>query len=159
MSAYFKKIRSLVGHELILCPGVTAVVVRDQDGERQVLLVQRSDNAEWTPISGALEPDEDPDAGAAREVLEETCVSVAVERVLWIQTLPQSTYPNGDRVQYYDTPVGRGEPDRVRQGAARPPSRGTRGCSRPRRCSVNSSEMTVRSARWRTRGLARQRRG
>jgi ADP-ribose pyrophosphatase YjhB (NUDIX family) len=103
MSAYFNKIRSLVGPELVLCPGVTAVVVRDQDGERQVLLVQRSDNAEWTPISGALEPDEDPDAGAAREVLEETCVSVAVERVLWIQTLPQSTYPNGDRVQYYDT--------------------------------------------------------
>ena len=111
MSAYFEKIRSLVGHELILCPGVTAVVVREDDGERQVLLVQRSDNGEWTLICGALEPDEDPDVGVAREVLEETCISVAVERVLWIQTLPQATYPNGDRVQYFDTaflcrPVG-----------------------------------------------------
>jgi ADP-ribose pyrophosphatase YjhB (NUDIX family) len=103
MSAYFKKIRSLVGPELILCPGVTAVVVREDDGERQVLLVQRSDNGEWTPICGALEPDEDPDVGAAREVLEETCVSVVVERVVWIQTLPQAAYPNGDRVQYFDT--------------------------------------------------------
>jgi ADP-ribose pyrophosphatase YjhB (NUDIX family) len=58
-----------------------------------------------------LEPDEDPDVGAAREVLEETCVSVVVERVVWIQTLPQAAYPNGDRVQYFDTaflcrPVG-----------------------------------------------------
>jgi ADP-ribose pyrophosphatase YjhB (NUDIX family) len=111
ISTYFKKIRSLVGHELILCPGVTAVVVREDDGERQILLVQRSDNGEWTPICGALEPDEDPDLGVAREVLEETCVSVVVERVVWIQTLPQATYPNGDRVQYFDTaflcrPVG-----------------------------------------------------
>jgi ADP-ribose pyrophosphatase YjhB (NUDIX family) len=102
MSTYFRKLRSLVGHELILCPGVTAVVVREVDGERQILLVQRMDNGDWTPICGALEPGEDPDLGAAREVFEETCVSVEIERLLWIQTLPRSVYPNGDQVQYFD---------------------------------------------------------
>lgn len=103
MSTYFQRMRSLVGHELVLCPGVTAVVVREVDGERQVLLVQRVDNGEWTPVCGALEPGEDADVGAAREVFEETCVSVEVERLLWIQTLPRSVYPNGDQVQYFDT--------------------------------------------------------
>lgn len=103
MSDYFKRIRSLVGHELILCPGVTAVVVREVDNGREVLLVQRVDNGEWTPICGALEPDEDPDLGAEREVLEEACVVVKAERALWIQTLPRATYPNGDQVQYFDT--------------------------------------------------------
>jgi ADP-ribose pyrophosphatase YjhB (NUDIX family) len=103
MSEYFRNLRSLVGHELILCPGVTAVVVRDLDDRRQILLVQRVDNGQWTPICGALEPDEDPDLGVAREVLEETRVVVIPERVLWIQTLPQAKYPNGDQVQYFDT--------------------------------------------------------
>ncbi|MGC4943572.1 NUDIX hydrolase [Kribbella sp. DT2] len=103
ISNYFQHLRSLVGHELILCPGVTAVVVRDAADHREVLLVQRADNAEWTPVSGALEPGEDADVGAVREVLEETRLQVVVDRVLWIQTLPRSTYPNGDQVQYYDT--------------------------------------------------------
>ena len=103
MSAYFRRIRSLVGRELLLCPGVTAVLVREVDGVREVLLVQRVDNGEWTPICGALEPDEEADLGAEREVLEETCVVVKAERALWIQTLPQTTYPNGDQVQYFDT--------------------------------------------------------
>jgi ADP-ribose pyrophosphatase YjhB (NUDIX family) len=103
MSTYFHKLRSLVGHELILCPGVTAVVVREINGDHQVLLVQRADNGDWTPICGALEPGEDADLGAVREVLEETCVSVEIERLLWIQTLPRSVYPNGDQVQYFDT--------------------------------------------------------
>jgi 8-oxo-dGTP pyrophosphatase MutT (NUDIX family) len=70
MSEYFRNLRSAVGQGLILCPGVTAVVVREVQQRREILLVQRADNGKWTPICGALEPDEDPDLGAAREVLE-----------------------------------------------------------------------------------------
>jgi ADP-ribose pyrophosphatase YjhB (NUDIX family) len=103
MSEYFRNLRSAVGHDLILCPGVTAIVVREVQQRRQILLVQRADDGNWTPICGALEPDEDADLGVAREVLEETRVVVIPERVLWIQTLPEAKYPNGDQVQYFDT--------------------------------------------------------
>ena len=37
-----------------------------------------------------------------REVFGETTVHVKVDRVLWIQALPESEYVNGDKVQYFD---------------------------------------------------------
>ncbi|MEV1291927.1 NUDIX domain-containing protein [Pseudonocardia sp. NPDC049635] len=54
---------------------VAGVVVNDDD---QVLVIQRRDNGRWEPPGGVLELDESPEAGVAREVLEETGIKVEV---------------------------------------------------------------------------------
>lgn len=92
-------LREKIGNDLLWLPGVTAVVLNENS---HVLLVRRSDNGRWTLITGFLEPGEQPAAGAAREVLEETGISVRVNRILRVESMPPSTYPNGDRVQSLD---------------------------------------------------------
>jgi 8-oxo-dGTP pyrophosphatase MutT (NUDIX family) len=92
------ELRRHIGTAPLWLPGVTAVVL---DGDR-VLLVQRSDNGEWSPVTGIVDPGEDPGVTARREVLEETGVAVAVERLAWVQALPPTTHVNGDRATYLD---------------------------------------------------------
>ena len=55
---------------------VAAAIVRDDD---RVLLVRRADNGHWEPPGGVLELDEPIEAGLAREVAEETGLTVEVE--------------------------------------------------------------------------------
>lgn len=57
---------------------VTGVTV-DESG--RALLVQRRDNGRWEPPGGVLELDETIEAGAEREVLEETGVRVQIEQL------------------------------------------------------------------------------
>ena len=102
MPPYVANLREKVGHDLLWLPGATAIVLDSSSGQSEVLLVRRSDNNEWTPVSGISDPGEDPDITAVREVFEETTVRVQVDRVLWIQALPASEYVNGDQVQYFD---------------------------------------------------------
>jgi 8-oxo-dGTP pyrophosphatase MutT (NUDIX family) len=56
-----------------------AGVVLDEAGH--VLVVQRRDNKHWEPPGGVSEQAETFDEGVRREVLEETGVAVAVERL------------------------------------------------------------------------------
>ncbi len=70
---FVSRLRMRVGTELLWLPGVSAVVVDDAG---RVLLGRRSDNGRWAVISGILEPGEQPAVAAAREVLEETGVSI-----------------------------------------------------------------------------------
>ena len=99
---YVAHLRAMVGHELLWLPGCTAVVVREGADGAEVLLVRRSDNGEWTPVTGILDPGEDPHDAAVREVLEETCVVAEVERLVWVCATPALTHVNGDRAQYLD---------------------------------------------------------
>jgi hypothetical protein len=46
------ELRKKVGHAPLWLTGVTAVVFRGDD----VLLVRRADNAEWTPVTGIIDP-------------------------------------------------------------------------------------------------------
>jgi 8-oxo-dGTP diphosphatase len=57
---------------------VAGIVVRD-DG--RVLVIRRDDNGHWEAPGGVLELDESFEAGVRREVLEETGLEVAVERL------------------------------------------------------------------------------
>ncbi|MEV6724891.1 NUDIX domain-containing protein [Streptomyces xanthochromogenes] len=57
---------------------VAGVVVRD-DG--RVLVIRRADNGAWEAPGGVLELDEQPEAGACREVLEETGLEVEAVRL------------------------------------------------------------------------------
>ena len=92
------QLRAQVGHAPLWLPGVTAVVLRDDE----VLLVRRSDDGSWTPVTGIVDPGEHPAQTAVREALEEACVTCEVEALAWVGVTPPIDYPNGDRSQYVD---------------------------------------------------------
>lgn len=91
-------LRAKIGHDPLWLPGVTAVVVR----EREVLLVRRADTGEWTPVTGIVDPGEQPAAAAVREVLEEADVVATASRLASVGVTEPVTYANGDRSQYVD---------------------------------------------------------
>lgn len=96
---FIRELRSTAGHQLLWLPGVTAIVVDDDD---RVLLGRRSDTGEWAVIGGIPEPGEQPAVCAVREVYEETAVHCVAERVLLVQALSPVRYDNGDVCQYMD---------------------------------------------------------
>ncbi|ROQ39613.1 ADP-ribose pyrophosphatase YjhB (NUDIX family) [Frondihabitans sp. PhB188] len=102
-------LREKIGTAPLWLTGVTAVVVRDLDGSprtssasAEILLVKRSDTGAWTPVTGIIDPGEQPAAAAAREVLEEADLVVVPVRLARIGVTDEITYPNGDRAQYID---------------------------------------------------------
>src|SRR6478752_389050 len=90
------ELRQLVGPLELWLPGITAVVLRDGAAGREVLLTLRSDNGEWAPITGILDPGEEPAVGAAREALEEAGVEVSIDRLASVGASPQVEHGNGD---------------------------------------------------------------
>lgn len=92
------RLREKIGHDLLWLPGVTAVVL----DEENVLLVRRSDNGRWAPVTGIVDPGEHPSETAAREVLEETGVTCSVEGLAWVSVSKPVVHVNGDHAQYLD---------------------------------------------------------
>ena len=92
------ELRRHVGQAELWMPGVTAVVRRGDE----VLLVRRADNGEWAPVTGIVDPGEEPAACAAREVLEETGVNVRVDRLASTSVMRDVVHANGDRAAYLD---------------------------------------------------------
>ena len=99
ISAHIKRLREAVGSELLLLPGVAAVVRNAAD---EVLVHRRADDGTWSLPGGAIEPGETPAAAAVREVREETGLEVRPARLLGVFGWPRLRlrYPNGDRVEY-----------------------------------------------------------
>ncbi|MFC7307835.1 NUDIX domain-containing protein [Streptomyces monticola] len=96
---FIRDIRATAGHQLLLLPGISAIVFDDQD---RVLLGRRSDTGKWSVIGGIPEPGEQPAECAVREVYEETAVRCVVERVVLVQAREPIQYPNGDNCQFMD---------------------------------------------------------
>lgn len=99
---FVRELRSHVGTAELWLPGVTAVVLRGDPGEQSVLLVRRADTDEWAPVTGIVDPGEEPGVAARREALEETGVEISVDRLAWVQVLPTVTHVNGDVSTYLD---------------------------------------------------------
>lgn len=95
---FIVELREKVGHAELWLPGVTGVVRRADE----ILLVRRADNGQWTPVTGIVDPGEQPAVAARREVLEETGVTVEVERLAWVNAGPPVVHANGDRARYLD---------------------------------------------------------
>ncbi len=91
-------IRRKIGHDPLWLPGVTAVVRRGEE----VLLVKRSDNGQWAPVTGIVDPEEEPAVAAAREALEEAGVRISVDRLAATSVHGQIVHVNGDRAAYLD---------------------------------------------------------
>ncbi|MBB5121730.1 NUDIX hydrolase [Streptomyces eurocidicus] len=96
---FIREIRESIGNQLLWMPGVSAIVLDDQD---RILLGRRSDSGEWSIIGGIPEPGEQPATAIVREVYEETAVHCVPERVLLVEALERVTYPNGDVCQFMD---------------------------------------------------------
>ena len=91
-------LREKIGHHPLWLSGVTAVVVRDS----AVLLVRRSDTGEWTPVTGIVDPGEQPAVAAERETVEEANIVTVAEAICWVQVTEPIRYANGDESQYID---------------------------------------------------------
>jgi len=102
MSPYLRRIRSLVGHELLLLPSVTVLLF---DHEGRVLLARHLDTGRWVAPGGMVEPDESHADTAVREVREETGCEVELVRVLGAFGGPdfRVRYRNGDETAYVMT--------------------------------------------------------
>jgi 8-oxo-dGTP pyrophosphatase MutT (NUDIX family) len=90
---FILKLREKIGHEALWIPAVRGVVF---DDEGRVLLGQRADNGQWGLISGILDPGEEPAPGLLREILEETGVMADTERLVSVDAVGPTSYPNGD---------------------------------------------------------------
>lgn len=99
MSSYLRRLRALMGHELLLLPAVTALVF---DARGDVLVVRHALDGLWGSPGGSVEPDESPDEAVAREVLEETGLEVEPVALRGVFGGPdlRVRYPNGDETQY-----------------------------------------------------------
>ncbi len=98
-------LRQKVGNDELWLPATTAVVRRaasDAEDGVELLLVRRADNGAWTPVTGIVDPGEEPAVAARREALEEAGVTITVDRLALVRTTPLVSYPNGDRTRYLD---------------------------------------------------------
>ena len=100
-SEYVASIRERIGNELLLLPGVTAVI---REGER-FLVARHAHSDHWSLIGGAVEPGEEPAEAVVREVLEETGARVRIDGIVGAYggRPLMVKYPNGDRVAYVTT--------------------------------------------------------
>ena len=101
-SHYISGLRDRIQHDLLLLPGVGALV---RDPEGRFLVQLRAEDGEWSLPGGAVEPGETPAQAIRREVLEETGLEVRPVRVAAVLGGRhfRNTYLNGDQVEYCTT--------------------------------------------------------
>lgn len=95
---FIARLRERIGHAPLWLSGATAVIV---DGDR-ILLIRRSDTGAWTPVTGIVDPGEEPAVTAVREAAEEAGVEIEVERLTSTWVTRPVRYENGDEAQYLD---------------------------------------------------------
>ncbi len=97
ISDYIRNIRAKIGSQLLLLPGVTAIVINDRG---EVLLQLRRDTGTWAPPSGGVEPGETVAEAVKREVLEEAGIEIEPKAIVAALSgaAYNVTYPNGDQL-------------------------------------------------------------
>lgn len=96
---FITRLRSKIGQDLLWLSGATAVIQRDNG---DILLVRRSDNGRWTPITGIVDPGENPAFTCLREAQEEANVTIEVVALAQLKADPPQEFSNGDRCQFLD---------------------------------------------------------
>lgn len=110
---FIVELRRHIGHAPLWLIGCTAVVIRDRPGPhagggqgrepvQEVLLVRRADTGVWSPVTGIVDPGEDPHVAAVREVWEEACVRAEVTSLVWVAAGELVRHANGDEARYLD---------------------------------------------------------
>lgn len=81
-----------------------AVVLHDDAG--RILLHRRRVGGGWAPPSGAVEPGEDIEQAAHREIAEETTLQASLDRLVAVYSDPTFqivAYPDGRRIHFITT--------------------------------------------------------
>ena len=99
MADYIKDLRKLVGKIPLI---LTAAGVMIMDKDKRILLQHRTDNNTWSIPGGIIEPGENVEEAAKREVYEETGLTVDEIQLFNIYSGEKQhyTYPNGDEVYF-----------------------------------------------------------
>jgi ADP-ribose pyrophosphatase YjhB (NUDIX family) len=100
--SYLGKLRQVVGHRLLLLFSVYVII---EDNLGRILLQKRSDFKLWGLPGGYPEVGESAEECSAREVFEETGLTVKHFEAVGFSSNPAFetvTYPNGDRVQTFN---------------------------------------------------------
>ena len=87
-------LRERIGNHPLWLTGVTAVVTRGSGADRELLVVRRADTGAYTPVTGIVDPGEEPAVAAAREVLEEA--DVVAEASLFVDRRESTLNESGD---------------------------------------------------------------
>ena len=96
-------------------PGTNAALFNERG---EILLHRRSDNGRWGLPGGRMEIGESAEACAVREMVEETCISTKIKRLVGIYSDPANfcilKYPGGHITHYvialYEVEYVSGEP-------------------------------------------------
>jgi 8-oxo-dGTP pyrophosphatase MutT (NUDIX family) len=97
-TGYMADLRKKIGHDLLLVPGVAAII----RNERGQILVQRNTEGKWNLPAGALDPGETVTQALVREVQEETGLIVRPVRLVGVVGAGEAhriTYENGDVIE------------------------------------------------------------
>jgi 8-oxo-dGTP pyrophosphatase MutT (NUDIX family) len=97
-SNYVDDLRKKVGKDLLLMPGVAAII-KDEKGK---ILIQKNKDGVWNLPAGAIDPGEKPAKAIVREIFEETGLAArpsSVAAVLGGAPEYRMKYPNGDEVE------------------------------------------------------------
>ena len=97
---HVRALRARIGHDLLVLPGVCALVFNDRG---EVLLNRRADGGGWALLGGIVDPGEQPADAVVREVHEEAGIRVVPARLTGVYLTPEIRYPNGDHSQYVVT--------------------------------------------------------
>lgn len=100
ISDHIRKLRQKVGHELLMLPSVSAVIVNSAG---HFLLQRMPHDGRWYTAGGAIDPGETPAEAVVREIREETGLEVVPVRIVGVYVDPIVEYENGDRTLYVNT--------------------------------------------------------
>ena len=92
------ELRKFIGNRPLWLSGTTAVIFRGDE----ILLIRRAEDDEWSPVTGVIDPGEEPADTAVREAMEEAGVAIEVQRLSSVSATPTIVYENGDEARYID---------------------------------------------------------
>jgi 8-oxo-dGTP pyrophosphatase MutT (NUDIX family) len=97
-SSYIKDIRAKIGKDLLLVPGVAAII-RNEKGQ---ILAQKNTDGQWNLPAGGIDPGEKPAQAIVREVFEETGLIARPTRIVGLIGGGREyriEYPGGDIIE------------------------------------------------------------